>query len=63
LSGKLIVRKTVLSAADAVAPLSTAIHCRSSTTSGLEIALFLQLPPWSLEIATPTFVSASRSEK
>ena len=40
-----MVRNTVLSAADPVVPLSTAIHCRSSTTSGFEIALFRQVPP------------------
>src|SRR5437867_2128210 len=57
------VRKTVLSLAEAVGPLSTANHCRSFPELCTPTGFFRQLFPPSFDTATPRFTSASRSTK
>ena len=57
------VRKIVLSEADAVSPLSTANHCRSSPVLWTVTGLFRQLFPPSFDTPTPRFTRASRSTK
>ena len=57
------VRKTVLSAADAVGPLSTANHCRSSAALCTATGVLRQLFPPSFDTAAPMFAVASRSTK
>src|ERR1043166_4931318 len=56
-------RKTVLSAAEAVVPLSTAYHCRSTAVFWTATGFFRQLFPLSFETEVPRFTSDSRSTK
>jgi hypothetical protein len=56
-------RNTVLSDAAAVAPLSTAYHCRSTAVFRTATGFFRQLLPLSFETDVPRFVNASRSTK
>src|SRR6476646_9129081 len=56
-------RKTVLSAAEDVVPLSTAYHWRSTAVFWTAAGFFRQLFPSSLETEVPRFTSDSRSTK
>ena len=57
------VRKTVLSAADEVVPLSIAYHCRSTAVFSTAAGFLRQLLPLSFETDVPRFTSDSRSTK
>ena len=56
-------RKTVLSAALAVVPLSTVYHCRSTAAFCTATGFLRQLLPSSFETDVPRLTSASRSTK
>ena len=56
-------RKTVLSTADDVGPLSTAYHCRSTAVFCTAAGFFVQFIPLSCETDVPRLARASRSEK
>ena len=56
-------RKTVLSAADALVPLSIAYHCRSTAVFWTAAGFFRQLLPLSFETDVPRLTSDSRSTK
>src|SRR5919197_6142626 len=56
-------RKTVLSEAAEVVPLSTAYHCRSTAVFCTAAGFLRQLLPLSFETEVPRLTSASRSTK
>src|SRR5204863_246490 len=56
-------RKTVLSAAEDVVPLSTAYHCRSTAVFSTAAGFLRQVLPLSFETDVPRLTSDSRSTK